>query len=68
MCTGSPKTPKVQDIPMRQPLLLPDGGDPAVRGALKSQRRLSTSSMIFAGRGGSLGAPSVSGPLGTSGL
>lgn len=67
MCSA-PKTPKVQDIPMRQPLLLPDNGDPAVRASLKGQRRLGTSAMIFAGRGGSLGSPSTSGPLGTSGL
>lgn len=67
MCS-TPKTPKVQDIPMRQPVLLPDNGDPAVRSALRGSRRLTTSSMIFADRGGTLGAPSVTGPIGTSGL
>lgn len=68
MCVGAPKTPKVQDIPIRQPVILPDNGDPAVRMALKNQRRLTTSAMIFGGRGGSLGSPSVSGPLGTGGM
>lgn len=69
MCTAPKvKTPKVQDIPIRQPILLPDNGDPSVRNALRNPRRLTTSSMIFAGRGGTLGAPSVTGPIGTSGL
>jgi hypothetical protein len=68
MCASTPKTPKVQDIPIRQPVLLPDNGDPAVRGALRGTRRLTTSAMIFAGRNGSLGMPATSGPLGTSGL
>lgn len=67
MCSA-PKTPKVQDIPMRQPVLLPDNGDPAVRGALRGQRRLTTSAMIFAGKNGSLGLPNATGPIGTSGL
>lgn len=61
MCAPKVKTPKVEEIPMRQPLLMPDNGDPAVRQALKGQRRLSTSAMIFANRGGTLGAPSVTG-------
>jgi hypothetical protein len=69
MCSAPKvKTPKVQDIPLRQAVLLPDNGDPAVRAGLKGQRRLTTSAMIFANRGGSLGAPSVSGPIGTSGM
>jgi hypothetical protein len=67
MCSA-PKTPKVQDIPIRQPVLLPDNGDPAVRGALRGARRLTTSAMIFAGKGGTIGMPSSTGPLGTSGL
>ena len=66
MCS-TPKTPKVQDIPIRQPVLLPDNGDPAVRNALRGSRRLTTSAMIFAGKSG-LGAPTSTGPLGTSGM
>lgn len=61
MCSA-PKVPKVEKIPVRQPIMLPDGGDPGVRAALRGQRRLTTSAMIFANRGGSLGAPSISGP------
>lgn len=64
MCVGTPKTPKVEKIPVRQPMLLPDNGDPTVRSSLKGQRRLTTSAMIFSNRGGTLGAPSVSGPIG----
>jgi hypothetical protein len=67
MCSA-PKTPKVQDIPIRQPVLLPDNGDPAVRGALRGSRRLTTSAMIFAGKSGAIGMPTTTGPLGTSGL
>lgn len=62
------KTPKVEKVPVRQPVLLPDNGDPAVRAALKGQRRLTSSAMIFSNAGGSLGAPSVSGPIGSAGM
>ena len=70
MCVGGakPKTPKVQDIPIRQPVLLPDNGDPTVRSGMRGARRLAASSMIFAGRGGTLGSPTTTGPIGTSGL
>ena len=68
MCVGTPKPPKVQDIPMRQPVLLPDNGDPAVIAGLKNQRRLTSSAMILSGNGGMLGAPSTTAPLGTTGL
>ena len=67
MCSA-PKPAKVPDIPIRQPVLIPDNGDPTVRAALKGQRRLTTSAMIFSGSQGTLGAPSVSGPIGSSGL
>jgi hypothetical protein len=38
MCAPSPKTAKtpVEKIPDRQPLLLPDGGDPSVRAGMSS--------------------------------
>jgi len=69
MCAPSPpKTPAVEKIPDRQPLLLPDGGDPLVRAGLRSTSgRLRSSAMIFANRTGALGAPSVATPLGTKG-
>jgi hypothetical protein len=67
MCS-TPKTPKVQEIPIRQPVLLPDNGDPSVMAALKDRRRLTSSAMIFSTAGGTLGAPSVSGPIGASGM
>lgn len=73
MCVGSPKVPKqsaaeAQQIPIRQPVLLPDNGDVSVVAGLKNTRRLSTSAMILTGRGGSLGSPTVAAPLGSSGL
>jgi hypothetical protein len=69
MCAPSPpKTPKVEQIPIRQPLLMPDGGDPGIAAGNRrgAGRRLSPSAMIFAGRTG-LGAPSVTGPIGLPG-
>jgi hypothetical protein len=68
MCAPSPKTPKVEKIPDRQPLLMPDGGDPLVRASMRGSGKLRTSAMIFANRSGSLGAPSVATPLGTRGM
>lgn len=69
MCASMPKTPKVEKIPDRQPLLLPDGGDPNVRMGMRGgSGRLRTSSMIFANRNGALGAPSIAAPLGTRGM
>jgi hypothetical protein len=62
------KTPAVEPIPDRQPLLLPDGGDPSVRAGLGSGNgKLRTSAMIFANRSGTLNAPSIAAPLGTRG-
>jgi hypothetical protein len=66
MC--APSTPKVQQVPIRQPVLLPDNGDPSVRAGLTGQRRLTTSAMIFSNKGGTLGMPAVTGPLGASGM
>ena len=78
MCLSTPKPPKPsaaqlaamkgQDIPIRQPVLLPDGGDPNVVMSLKNRRRLTMGSMMLADRGGTLGSPSTSGPLGAGGL
>lgn len=69
MCVGSPPSPPpVQPIPIRQPVLLPDNGDPAVLAGLKNQRRLTTSAMILTGNGGTLGAPQVAAPLGNTGF
>lgn len=71
MCIGAPKAPNLakdptQQIPIRQPVLLPDNGDPSTISALKNQRRLTTSAMILTGAGGTLGTPNVSGPIGSS--
>jgi hypothetical protein len=73
MCIGSPKPSQsqmaaAQAIPVRQPVLLPDNGDPTVVAGLKNQRRLTTSAMILTGRGGTLGSPTTTGPIGSSGL
>ena len=62
-----PKTPKVEKLPVRAAAVMPDGGDPIARTAARARRRLTTSAMIFSGKGG-LGAPSVSTPLGTTGM
>lgn len=67
MCIGAPKAPKLQPIPIRQPVILPDNGDPSVVAGLKGQKRLTTSAMILTGRGGTLGSPSIAGPLGSPG-
>jgi len=67
MCIGTPKMPAAQPIPIRQPVIMPDNGDPNVVASLKNQNRLAMSSMILTGRGGTLGSPSVSGPLGNTG-
>lgn len=73
MCIGAPKPPKsamaaAQAIPIRQPVLLPDNGDPSVVAGLKNQRRLTSSAMILTGPGGTLGSPTTTGPLGAAGL
>jgi len=61
VCTGKPKTPKVQEIPDRRASVLPDGGDPNVRLATRQRQRLMASSMIFTNQG-TLGAPSLATP------
>ena len=66
MCVSTPKAPKVQDIPIRAAALLPDNGDPTVQARLKAQRGLTTSAMILANKGGTLGSPMTSTPLGSA--
>jgi hypothetical protein len=61
MCSA-PKAPKVEKIPVHQAMVMPDGGDPTVRGAIRGQRRLMRSAMMFSGSGGTLGAPAVANP------
>lgn len=72
MCIGAPKPSAsaiaAQQIPIRQPVLLPDNGDPAVIAGLKSQRRLTTSAMILTGPGGTLGSPNSTGAVGATTL
>lgn len=62
MC--KPKTPKVEKVPVHQGTVMPDGGDPTVRSAIRGQRRLMRSAMMFAGANGTLGAPPVATPGG----
>lgn len=70
MCIGTPKPPAAatQAIPVRQPVIFPDNGDPSVLAGLKNPKRLATSAMILTGKGGTLGSPSIAAPLGTTGL
>lgn len=67
MCGSKPKTPKVQDIPIRAAALMPDNGDPSVRLGLRAKRSLSMSAAILANRAGTIGQPAVTGPITTSG-
>lgn len=67
MCSA-PKTPKVQEIPDRAMIMLPDNGDPSIRQSLRNPRRLTTSAMVFAERSGKLNMPTTSAPIGTSKL
>ena len=68
MCGSKPKTPKVQDIPIRAAAMLPDNGDPSVRFGLRARRTLTTASSILANRAGNIGLPPVTGPVSASGL
>lgn len=68
MCPSKPKTPKVQDIPIRAAALMPDNGDPSVRLGLRTRRSLTTAAAVLAGRGGTIGLPSVTGPASSRGL
>ena len=61
MCSA-PKAPKVEKVPVHQAMVMPDGGDPTVRSAIRGQRRLMRSAMMFSGAGGTLGAPAVANP------
>lgn len=67
--TSSSAAAAAQQIPIRQPVLLPDNGDPSIVMGLKNQRRLTGSSaMMLTGNGGTLGSPTVTGPIGAAGL
>ena len=68
MCPSKPKTPKVQDIPIRAAALMPDNGDPSVRLGLRTRRSLTTAAAVLANRTGQIGVPTVSGPAGATGL
>ena len=48
MCISKPKAPKLEPIPDRRASVLPDGGDPALRAADRSKRRLTSSAAIVA--------------------
>ena len=61
MCPSKPKTPKIQDIPIRAAAIMPDGGDPSVRLGLRTRRALSTSAAVLANRAGPIGSPMTSG-------
>jgi hypothetical protein len=61
MCSA-PKAPKVEKIPIHQAMVLPDGGDPAVRAGMRGQRKLNRSAMIFSNSAGTLGSPPVAMP------
>jgi hypothetical protein len=61
MCSA-PKPPKVEQVPVHQIAVMPDGGDPTIRSAIRGQRRLARSAMMFSGSGGTLGAPPVANP------
>jgi hypothetical protein len=68
MCPSKPKTPKVQDIPIRAAALMPDNGDPSVRLGLRTRRSLTAAAAVLANRGGPIGLPSVSGPASSQGV
>lgn len=62
MCT--PKPPKIEKTPTRQIAKLPDGGDAGIAAGIKARSSLGPSALIFANKGGTLGAPSVTNALG----
>jgi hypothetical protein len=68
VCPSKPKTPQIQDIPIRAAAMMPDNGDPSVRLGLRTRRSLTTAASVLANRGGSVGSPTVSGPIGAGGL
>lgn len=69
MCVAAPKPPKVEPIPERQPVLMPNQQAAGSPGAVdKGTQRLRSAMMIFANRSGALNAPSIAAPLGTRGM
>ena len=68
MCPSKPKTPQIQDIPIRAAAMMPDNGDPSVRMGLRTRRTMTTAAAVLANRTGQISPASVSGPTGTGGL
>lgn len=64
ICT--PRVPKVEKVPVRAANVLPNGGDPSVRAADRTRRRVGFNASTIAGAA-TLGAPVTSNPLGQSG-
>lgn len=62
MC--APSVPKVEKTPVRSTPLLPNNGDPTIRATDRQKRTLNPGAMIFANKGGTLGAPSTTSVLG----
>ncbi len=60
MCVSKPRIPKPVPIPDRRAAVLPDGGNPALRSADRSKRRLTSAASIYANQA-TLGMPSVTG-------
>jgi hypothetical protein len=63
LCISKPKAPKVEPIPDRRASVLPDGGNPALRAADRSKRRLTSAAAIFTNQA-TLGAPMTTNVLG----
>lgn len=63
MCSA-PKIPKPEKVPVRQAGKLPDNGDAGIAATNRERRRLGPAAMVFASKGGTLGAPSTSNVLG----
>ena len=63
MCSA-PSIPKPEKVPVRQAGKLPDNGDATLATANRERRRLGPAAMVFASKGGTLGAPSTTNALG----
>lgn len=62
MC--APKPPAVEKTPVRSTPLQPNDGNPLVRATDRGKRAFNMGSMVFANKGGTLGAPSTTSALG----
>ena len=63
MCIAKPKIPKPEPIPDRRASVLPDGGNPAMRSADRSKRRLTSAAAIYSNQM-TLGSPTTTNVLG----